>query len=190
MSENTKYEIEKCINSDNWQRIVNQTKHDIELELADFYQRKYKKRGRKNQHCCYLYSADGELVHEFDSTLDLARYWNINISCVYRSLKRREINNGLLVTDEVLTADVAKSIYRQQLTLGRIKDGNGRRKMPIYTYSDNGELVGCFDSIATFKKHGGRWITNDKIINNRLASKILYNQETARNRYLELSNIH
>lgn len=165
------------INWSKWDELVKQTKEEIEALLDNY------KAPSGNNKLCYTYNFSGELCESFNSIKELAVKLDSNADIMSRYVANGDIFNGLLVSDELMTKDVAFATYRNRLTSGRChfpKSNQTRKSIIVYVYGEDGQLVGVYESIAKFKAHGGLWFDDDRIIGNNLVSRYFYDEKTAK----------
>lgn len=184
--EDSKELFECQINWENWNRIVEQTKREIAEALKDYKQPKQLARHETS----YIYNEDGELVKEFETQLDCARFLGGNAATVSNYLKRQWNYKGYLLSLEELRKDVAFAMHRYNREHGNVYiEGDTKKRIPIYSYNADGQLVGAFSTQyqwAKVAKKGNSFIKNaDRIVDDRLVSKNRYDAETARVKYKE-----
>lgn len=184
--EDSKELFECDINWDNWNRIVEQTKREIAELLKDYKQPKLLARHETS----YIYNSDGELIKEFETQLDCARFLGGNKATICNYLKRQWNYKGYLLSLEELRKDVAFAMYKYNVEHGNVFiEGETKKRIPIYCYNKDGKLVGAYETqyqwAIVFKK-GNSFIKDvDRIVDDRLVSKHRYDAETAREKYKE-----
>jgi hypothetical protein len=184
--ENSKELFECEINWENWNRIVEQTRRDIAELLKD-----YKQPTKLARHeTSYIYNKDGELVKEFETQLDCARFLGGNKATVSNYLKRQWNYNGYLLSLEELRPDIAFALHRYNREHGYIFiHGDTKKRIPIYSYNADGKLVGAYETQykwAKVTKKGNTFIKKaDRIVNERLVSKNRYDEATAKQKFKE-----
>lgn len=184
--EDSKELFECKINWENWNKIVEQTRRDIAELLKD-----YKQPTKLSRHeTSYIYNEDGELVKEFETQLDCARFLGGNRATICNYLKKQWNYNGYLLSLEKLRPDIAFAMYRYNRKHGYIFiQGDTKKRIPIYSYNADGKLVGAYETQYQWSKvtkKGNTFIKKaDRIVDDRLVSKHRYDAETARVKYKE-----
>lgn len=168
------------INWETWDRLVEQTKKEI-ADLPPVTIKTYNK--------CYAYDGNGEQVNQWESYSKCTNYFKgCADSTVRIYLQKQQIIDGLLLSCERLSKDVAFALYRDRLETGKVyQKGATKFTMPVYTYDSTGRMIGAYSSkagwaIAT-KTYCNKFKGNDIIYQNRLVSKHYYDQDTAREIY-------
>lgn len=169
-----------------WDEIVEQTKREIAELLKD-----YKQPTKLIRHeTSYIYNEDGELVKEFETQLECARFLCGNKVTVSNYLKRHWNYKGYLLSLEELRKDVAFAMYKYNVEHGNVFiEGDTKKRVPIYSYNADGKLVGAFETQyqwAKVTKKGNTFIKKvDRIVDDRLVSKHRYDEATAKQMYEE-----
>ena len=184
--ENSKELFECEINWENWNRIVEQTRRDIAELLKD-----YKQPTKLARHeTSYIYNEDGELVKEFETQLDCARFLGGRNTTISNYLKRQWNYKGYLLSLEELRPDIAFAMYRYNKEHGNVFiEGETKKRIPIYSYNADGKLVGAYETQyqwAKVTKKGNTFIKKaDRIVDERLVSKNRYDEATAKQKFKE-----
>ena len=180
-------ELFECeINWENWNRIVEQTRRDIAELLKD-----YKQPTKLARHeTSYIYNEDGELVKEFETQLDCARFLGGNNATICNYLKRQWNYKGYLLSLEKLRPDIAFAMHRYNRQHGNVFiEGETKKRIPIYSYNADGKLVGAYETQyqwAKVTKKGNSFIKKaDRIVDDRLVSKHRYDEATAKQMFKE-----
>lgn len=184
-----KYEDSKelfKINWENWNRIVEQTKQDIAELLKGYKQPKQLSRHETS----YIYNEDGELVKEFETQLDCARFLGGSKATICNYLKRQWNYGGYLLSLEELRPDIAFAMYRYNREHGNVFiHGQTKKRIPIYSYNEDGKLVGAYETQyqwAKVTKKNNTFIKDvDRIVYDRLVSKHRYDEATAKQKFKE-----
>ena len=184
--EDSKELFKSSINWENWNRIVEQTRLDIAEQLKDYKQPKPLARHETS----YIYNEDGELVKEFETQLDCARFLGGSKATVSNYLKRQWNYSGYLLSLEELRPDIAFAMHRYNREHGNVFiHGETKKRIPIYSYNEDGKLVAAYETQyqwAKVTKKGNTFIKDvDRIVNDRLVSKQRYDEATAREKYKE-----
>ena len=169
-----------------WDEIVEQTKRDIAELLKDFKQPTQLSRHDTS----HIYNKDGELVKEFETQLECARFLCGNKVTVSNYLKRQWNYNGYLLSQEELRPDIAFAMYKYNVEHGNVFiKGDTKRRTPIYSYNADGKLVGAYETQYQWAKVTRKWNTFikkvDRIVDDRLVSKNRYDEATAKQMFKE-----
>lgn len=176
--------LKDYINWEHWDRVVEETKQEIRECLKDYENTK-----RKNSYACYGYNQDGELVHVWSNLKEMTKAFDNNCSAtICKYVKNQWVLHGCLVTKEKLSKDTAFELYKRAIEHGNVFSTEHKAN-PVYTYNQNGKLVGVYRSMRTWaeKEHDNKSISTiyyeDRIVNDKLVSLNKYDEEKAKQQY-------
>lgn len=170
------------INWENWDRVVEETKIKIAKALKNFTP--INKTGK----LVYAYNDEGKLYKIYQTikavTIDIPGGTESTVS---RYVKVQEIYQGYLLTPTELTTEQAKQMYKDKLTKGKCFFANNtKHSQRVYKYNSEGKLIGAYESLSSFKKHGGIQFTQDRLLHGNLISRNYYHLYTAQEIYKKL----
>ena len=175
---------------ENWDRIVLETQALIEETLKNYKvteQPKY-----CNGYKVYGYNIDGDLVKEWETKKQCCNELQMNGSTVYNYITNHYVISNLLLSKKILEKDLASRLYRNAIESGHVYSGLSRHARPIYTYNENGELVGVYESIYSwcldnhYNTFSKQLRSGDKKVNNRLVSYSMYDQQKAKDKFSKI----
>lgn len=162
-----------------WNNFVKKTREQIAEALKDYKPIK--------PLTCYLYNKQGELVKTFNQKKECAKYLKGCQTTIRNYLNKQWIYKGYLLSLEELTKDQAIDIYKHDVEHGKVYlEGSTQKKIPIFSYNSEGDLVAAYESKYQWCKQNGQGVSilsRDKVINGRLVSQNKYTKEVARRIY-------
>lgn len=176
-------EFKDYINWEKWDKLVEKTKAEIEE-----YFNTNKCANRTNSYICYAYNSEGKLVHTYSNLKNCVESLNANAATIKKYIDNQWIYCGCLLSKEALRTDVAFALYRMAIEHGNVYSKEHKTN-PVFTYNQNGKLVGAFKSVRTWaeKEHDNKILSSlynkDKIVNNKLVSLSKYDEEKAKQQY-------
>ena len=184
------------INWNVWDKIVEETRNLIITTKFTNKEKIY----RARRLVVYAYDSNGDLVRKFNSNRECAQYVNTNDCTIHRYSINNYICNNLLLTRELLTKDVAFAMYRFALEHGKVYRSSITKTKPtktVYTYRDDGKMIGVFESLNKYCKCIGsnnltrlrkQLLNGDIITNGKLLSFSFYDETTAKEIYTALKS--
>ena len=168
------------INWEFWDKLVEKTRKEIAEALKDYHEEK--------PPIFYLYNQEGELVKQFNTKKDCAKFLGGSETTIRNYLIKQWIFKGYLLSQEELRKDIAFAIYRSNLEHGNVYlEGSTQKKIPIYSYNQEGKLVGAYESKNQWAKSNNRAASllnnGDRIIDGRLVSVNKYTENKAKTLY-------
>lgn len=185
------------INWDAWDRIVQETKEQIN---EYFKTHKPSPKKEKQGITVYAYDNNGNQIHKFNSNSECAQHFNGNKCTVHKYSINNNIYNSLLLSREELTKDKAFAMYRFALEHGKIYQSNlttTKPKKTVYSYNLYGKMTGIFESLTQYcqcinssnlSSLRKRLLKGDIITKGKLLSFSFYDEETAFEQYKAVIN--
>lgn len=176
---------------DVWDKMVNQTKNEIDEYFRNHTPVKKEHQGIN----IYAYDNNGNLINTFNSNTECAQHFKGNECTVHHYSINQNIYNGYLLSREELTKDRAFAMYRFALEHGKIFQPflkNTKPKKTVYLYNQFGRMTGIYESLIVYCHSVGstslsslrkRLVKGDIITKGKLMSYSFYDEYTAIEQY-------
>lgn len=149
----TREQFKDEINWEKWDELVALTRKQIAEALNDY---KYSNVSKvSSPKTIYGYNSNGELVKEWKSKINCCDELDGNPSTILNYIRKSWVFCSYILSYDKLTQDIAFAMYRNAIEKGHIyKFGfkQTKHKKPIYSYNENGKMIGVFESLNQYCK--------------------------------------